>query len=216
MLRAGVVVKLCKMNQKISEYINGCLKSGEHISSERKALLNHLVHYLQNKHNRTQETHLIYICTHNSRRSHFGQVWAQLAAAHFGFHRVKTFSGGTEATRVHANTIAAFIRAGFEVKVSGHAENPNVDLHYGEPKPMLCFSKSYDHTANPQKDFAAIMTCSEAEENCPFIPGAEFRLGTTYADPKAFDGTTDQDKAYDERCRQIATECLYVFSKLKH
>ncbi len=204
------------MNQKISVYLKRCLSAIEGITPERKKQLDQLVAYLQNKHHRAEETHLIYICTHNSRRSHFGQVWAQLAAEYFGFHRVKTFSGGTEVTRVHPNTIAAFQRAGFEVKLSGTPDNPNVELLYEGQQTLLCFSKEYHHSGNPQKDFAAIMTCSEAEENCPFIPGAEFRLGTTYADPKAFDGSPEQNNAYDERCAQIATECLYVFSKLKH
>jgi len=204
------------MNQNISAYIKRCLSAKEKISPERKEVLDRLVVYLQNKHNRKEETQLIYICTHNSRRSHFGQVWAHVAAEYFGFSRVKTFSGGTEATRVHANTIGALQRAGFETNLSGHPENPNVDLQFGGFAPLVCFSKSYDHATNPKKEFAAIMTCSEAEENCPYIPGAEFRLGTTYADPKAFDGTADQDKIYDERCLQIATECFYVFSKLNH
>jgi arsenate reductase len=204
------------MNQKVSEYLNTALTLGSTIPEERKHLLDKLVSYLNAKLSKGQACSLIYICTHNSRRSHFGQVWAQIAAEHFGFLKLNTFSGGTEATGVHANTIAAFRRAGFEANVSGPTENPKVELDYGGQSPIVCFSKVYDHAANPQNQFAAIMTCSEAEENCPFIPGAEFRLGTTYADPKAFDGTADVDKAYDERCLQIATECLYVFSKLKH
>jgi arsenate reductase len=56
------------------------------------------------------------------------------------------------------------------------------------------------------------MTCSDAEENCPFIPGVELRIGTTYEDPKAYDNTLQQDTQYDTRCRQIALETLYVFS----
>jgi protein-tyrosine phosphatase/arsenate reductase len=56
------------------------------------------------------------------------------------------------------------------------------------------------------------MTCSDAEENCPFIPGVDLRIGTTYDDPKAFDGTQLQDEKYQERSSQIALECLYVFS----
>lgn len=209
-------IKHKTVNQILSDYLNRCLSATESISEQRKALLDQLVAYLQKKHNRAEETHLIYICTHNSRRSHFGQVWAQLAAEYFGFHRVKTFSGGTESTRVHPNTIAAFQRAGFEVRLTGNRDNPHVELQYGGQNSLVCFSKTFDHATNPQKDFAAIMTCSEAEADCPYVPGAEFRLGTTYADPKTFDGTQGQDNAYDERCAQIATECIYVFSKLKH
>ena len=77
-----------------------------------------------------------------------------------------------------------------------------------------CFSKLYNDAANPSQNFAAIMTCSDAEENCPFIPGCELRIGTTYNDPKAFDNTVLQDEKYTERSNQIAMECLYVFQNL--
>jgi protein-tyrosine phosphatase/arsenate reductase len=59
------------------------------------------------------------------------------------------------------------------------------------------------------------MTCSDADENCPFIPGVELRIGSTYEDPKAYDGTDLQNEKYIERSLQIARECLYVFSKLR-
>jgi len=47
-----------------------------------------------------------------------------------------------------------------------------------------------------------------------FPKGVELRIGTTYDDPKVFDDTPLQDAKYDERCRQIAIETFYVFSKL--
>lgn len=59
------------------------------------------------------------------------------------------------------------------------------------------------------------MTCSDAEENCPFIPEADIRLLTTYSDPKEFDYTSLQDINYDERCKEIALETFYVFSLIK-
>lgn len=36
-----------------------------------------------------------------------------------------------------------------------------------------------------------------------------------YEAPKAFDGQPDETAKYDERCKQIATETGYVFSKVK-
>jgi arsenate reductase len=59
------------------------------------------------------------------------------------------------------------------------------------------------------------MTCSEAEQNCPFVPGAELRVSTTYEDPKIFDGTKEQDEKYIERSLQIARENLYIFSNIQ-
>ena len=59
------------------------------------------------------------------------------------------------------------------------------------------------------------MTCSHADENCPFIAGAEKRIPITYEDPKKFDNTPEQLAKYNERSLQIATELFYVFSKVK-
>ena len=59
------------------------------------------------------------------------------------------------------------------------------------------------------------MTCSHADENCPFIPGAEIRIPVRYDDPKAFDGTDLMEAKYLERSKEIATEMLYVFSKIR-
>lgn len=157
---------------------------------------------------------MVYVCTHNSRRSHFGQIWAHVAADYFGIENVHTFSGGTEATAFNPNAIAAMERVGFSVKKKLEGTNPIYEVYHSEKaKPSICFSKVYDHPGNPSTDFAAIMTCSDAEENCPFIPGVELRIATTYDDPKAFDQTPRQNEKYDERCRQIAREAFYVFSK---
>ena len=59
------------------------------------------------------------------------------------------------------------------------------------------------------------MTCGDADENCPFIPGCDLRIGTTYFDPKSFDNSILQNEKYTERSNQIAMECLYVFSLIK-
>lgn len=73
----------------------------------------------------------------------------------------------------------------------------------------------YDDAVNPTANFAAIMTCSDAESNCPFIPGVDLRIATTYEDPKAFDHSPEQAAKYLERSNQIAVECLYVFSLIQ-
>jgi protein-tyrosine-phosphatase len=162
------------------------------------------------------DVQLVFICTHNSRRSHFGQVWSQIAAHYYGVRHVKTFSGGTEATAMHTNTVQALIRAGVRAVKKEDGENPVYELAYDDDvTPMHCFSKVYHHETNPVTGFAAIMTCSDAEENCPFIPGVDLRIDTTYDDPKISDGTSQQEETYDERCAQIARECLWVMSQVR-
>ena len=79
--------------------------------------------------------------------------------------------------------------------------------------PAAC--KSTVGAANPEKDFAAVMTCSHADEHCPFIPGATARIALTYDDPKDFDDTPLESEKYRERVMQIGREILYAFSQVK-
>jgi arsenate reductase (thioredoxin) len=191
-------------------------KNFSEIPAERKVILEKIANYISNKKANNQPIQLAYICTHNSRRSHLGQIWAAVAAAYYNISNVQTFSGGTEATAFNENAIKAIAAAGFEVKKTTEGSNPVYHLYFDEENYVTCFSKVYNHDTNPQTNFAAIMTCSDAEENCPFIPGCELRIATTYNDPKAYDGTVLQEEKYIERSNQIGMECLYVFSKVRN
>ena len=156
---------------------------------------------------------LHFICTHNSRRSHLSQIWAQTLAHHFGFE-VETFSGGTEATAFNPNAVAAIERAGFLVDKEGDT-NPRYSVSFSdEVEPMQCFSKKYDEAPNPTAEFAAMMTCSEADAECPIVFGADKKIKLFYRDPKLADGTPEEAATYDERCKQIATEMYFVFNSL--
>ena len=72
-------------------------------------------------------------------------------------------------------------------------------------KPINTFSKVYDHKVNPVTNFAVVMTCSHADENCPFIPGAEKRISVMYEDPKLFDHTVLEKEKY--RGKKFADSC---------
>jgi len=205
------------MINSIKLYLDNLSSEFNQISDSRKDLLNKLSAYIQSKRNQNLPIQLVYICTHNSRRSHFGQVWAKVIADYYQIPSIQTYSGGTEATAFNPNAINALKRIGFEIKQSDQESNPRYEVYHDlSLSPSICFSKVYDHDDNPSDEFAAIMTCSDAEQNCPYIPGAEIRIGTTYDDPKAFDGTPLQDLKYDERCKQIALETLYLFSTITH
>lgn len=204
------------MTDQLKKYCKHLTAEFDLIPPERKVLLEKISSYIRQNQSENKSTNLVYICTHNSRRSHFGQIWSNLAADYFGIANVYTYSGGTEVTAFHPNAIEALKRAGFLVKKKSDAENPVYEIRHDEnAEPTLCFSKLYNHPNNPNTRFAAIMTCSDAEENCPFIPNVELRIATTYNDPKSADNTDRQNDVYDERCRQIARETLYVFAKIK-
>lgn len=204
------------MFQILTDYCGSLTANFNVIAPDRKQLLHKLSEYIQAKLQNNEPINLVFICTHNSRRSHFGQIWAKVAANYYQIPKVNTFSGGTEATAFNINAINALKRTGFKINNNHSGKNPVYTMVYDEQKPAIeCFSKVYNDAVNPEKEFAAIMTCSDAEENCPFIPETDLRISITYDDPKAFDNTLEQDAKYDERCKQIATELFYVFSTLR-
>lgn len=183
------------------------------IPEARKELLNRLTSYLVQKLAANEPVSLNFICTHNSRRSHLGQIWAATAAAYFGLPNIATYSGGTESTAFNPRAVAALKQVGFQIENPGGG-NPHYQVHYASAAPpLVCFSKTFDDSVNPEKQFAAIMTCSDADENCPFIPGAELRLPLTYEDPKIADDTPEEAARYEERLRQIGREILYAFQQ---
>ncbi len=195
------------MNQKIKEYIS---LLDQPIDEPRKQVLEQLVTYIRESKN----PQLNFICTHNSRRSHLSQIWAQVLAHHYGIE-VSTFSGGTEATAFHPNAVAALRRAGLNIPEETE-ENPRYKVSFSEEKePMICFSKTFDDSVNPSTNFAAVMTCSEADAGCPFVPGASLRIKLFYQDPKVADKTPKEAETYDARCAQIANEMKYIFSSIK-
>ena len=183
------------------------------ISESRKVILRKIATYNQEKIAKNETIKLVFVCTHNSRRSHFGQIWGRVAAEYYGIKNVLTYSAGTDATAMHPNTVQALKSMGFEITSDGNIANPLHAVSFDEKQePILCFSKTIDNPSNPSERFAAIMTCSEAEVNCPFVPGAELRISTTYEDPKEFDDTPLQEEKYIERSLQIGLENLFVFS----
>ncbi|MFV8443050.1 protein-tyrosine-phosphatase [Flavobacterium sp. LB2P44] len=186
------------------------------ISDERILTLQPLIDYIQAKTTSHKEVRLNLICTHNSRRSHLAQVWAQTAAAYYGIKNVFCYSGGTETTALFPVVVQTLAQTGFKIKTISEGKNPIYSIKYGDNElPIIGFSKTFDDDFNPQREFAAIMTCSQADGGCPFISGAEKRIPITFEDPKVFDGTPQQAEKYEERSLQIATELFYVFSKIK-
>lgn len=156
---------------------------------------------------------LVFICTHNSRRSHFGQVWAHVAALWYGVPHLCTYSGGTEATAFEPRAIAALRRAGLRVEARDATANPRYLVEFGPAVPGLsCFSKRYDASPNPPVGFVAVMTCAQADAECPVVLGATHRIALPYDDPKAFDGTPGEAGAYDATCAEIAREVLACFA----
>jgi len=185
------------------------------ILEERKTILQPLIDFIQHKVAHQQEIRINFICTHNSRRSHLSQIWAQTIANYFNLKNVFCYSGGTEATALFPMVAETLQNSGFQIQQISKNENPIYSIkHADNEHPVIGFSKKLDDDFNPKANFAAIMTCSQADGGCPFIAGAEKRIPITFEDPKIFDNTPQQAEKYKERSLQIATELYYVFSQI--
>lgn len=197
------------MNPLILETIS---KLQQTISGERKKVLHPLVDYIISKKSRVESIRLNFICTHNSRRSHLSQIWAQTMAYHFGIKDINCYSGGTESTAMFPKVVETLVHQGFNIQKLSETENPIYAVKFAQDEAtIICFSKEYSNNFNPKKNFGAIMTCNNADEGCPLVIGAEARFPIKYDDPKAFDGTELQTQKYAERSLEIASEMFWVF-----
>lgn len=200
-----------KLNYQLQTYCSEIENDFALIPETRQQELAELGDYISKKIKAGEVVKLTVICTHNSRRSHIGQLWLAAAANYYGMNNLTTYSGGTEATAFNPRAVAAMRRAGFYISGDETEKNPRYTATLGEGiEEITLFSKKYDDPANPQQGFAAIMVCSDADEACPFIPGADKRFAIRYDDPKASDGTPAEAATYDERCRQIGREMLFA------
>jgi arsenate reductase (thioredoxin) len=189
----------------------------DQIPAERQEALKKVASHIRSRVQAGESSQLTFICTHNSRRSHLSQIWAQTAAAHYQVPGVKTFSGGTEATACNERTIATLHRAGFLITNSTPSQkNPVYLVRYSPTaEPLRAFSKVYSSEGNPSLDFVALMTCDSADKNCPLVRGSALRIAIPYVDPKVSDGTEAEARTYDERSRQIAREMFYLMQQAK-
>ena len=205
------------MFPEISDYVEKRIAEFNVIPEERRQTLDTLAKYIRGSASPSQARKITFVCTHNSRRSHFSQVWAQVAAAHFGLRNVETFSGGTEATAFNPRSVAALERCGFRIETGDPSiENPHYSVRFKNTgKPLVCFSKVFDQSPNPKSGFCAVMTFSQADKSCPNVAGSELRIAIPFDDPKVADGTPSESAKYDQRCAQIAREMLYVMDKAR-
>ena len=202
------------MNLKIREII--AQLSTERISEERKRILQPLIEFISSKITKNEEVRLNFICTHNSRRSHLSQIWAQTMANYYQIENVFCYSGGTEATAMFPKISETLTNQGFEILKLSETENPVYAVKFAENEhAVICFSKKYDDDFNPKSAFAAILTCDSADENCPIVYGAEAKIPIKYEDPKKSDGTPEMNETYFNRSLEIATEMKFVFENLR-
>jgi len=186
------------------------------VEANRTKLLKKIALQIASELKENREVNLNYICTHNSRRSQLAQVWSSYATNYFKLPNIQSFSGGTAVTSFHRNTVKTLQEVGFKFQILEFShQNPEYLISYENSlNPILGFSKLYfdEHIKKP---FIAITTCSNADENCPFIADAVQRFHLPFNDPKNFDNTLYKSEKYLETTKQIAGEIHFIFDLIK-
>ncbi|MGY6649991.1 hypothetical protein [Wenyingzhuangia sp. IMCC45574] len=186
------------------------------LANNREILLEKIANKIADTIKEKGNVNINFICTHNSRRSQFSQIWAYYAMEYFGIDTGNSFSSGTAVTAFHGNTIKALEHCGFKFSLEEFShKNPKYIINYkGATKEVLGFSKLIENEIN-QSPFIAITTCDHADKNCPVIIDAEERFHLPYADPKTSDGASDQKETYINSSMLIAGEIGFIFKKVK-
>jgi arsenate reductase len=114
-----------------------------------------------------EKARVLFLCTHNSARSQMAEgMLRSLAGDHF-----EVYSAGTEATHVRPLAIRAMDEIGIDI--SGQ-ESKTLERYLREP---------FDYV---------ITVCDDANEACPFFPGAQSRLHWSIEDPSKVEGSEDE------------------------
>ena len=114
-----------------------------------------------------ERARVLFLCTHNSARSQMAEgLLRQLAGERF-----EVMSAGTEATHIRPLAIKAMDEIGIDI--SGQ-ESKTLDRYLQEP---------FDHV---------ITVCDDANEACPFFPGAQSRLHWSFEDPSKAEGSEEE------------------------
>lgn len=204
-----------KLLPALRPYVTEVSNDLDAVPAERKVMLNQIATDITTQLKAGKAANLTFICTHNSRRSHMSQIWAQTAAYYYGLNKVHAYSGGTQVTACNCRTVTAMRRVGFDIQDATTGDNPVYLVRYAEDRPVIrAYSKLYNADDNPKRDFIAMMTCSAADKSCPIVEGAVSRYAIHYVDPRLCDDTPTETTAYNERCREIAREMFFIMAEV--
>lgn len=205
-----------RMLTRLQTTIDGLSKEFDQINPFRKKYLEVIARFIHDDLARRGETNILFICEHNSRRSHIAQIWAQTAAFYYGHSRIRCYSGGMKETAFYGSALEAIRKSGFLVEQRNESSNPAYEVFYSwQSSPSMIFSKKYDDPHNPQSNFMAIVTCSQMREVKSEVKGADRRFSLLYKDPREKEGTPEETEIYTERNRQIGRDMLYLFRYIK-
>ena len=204
------------MRKILKKYIKIIIKDiGADLEKNRKEKLIELAQTIRNTYKNENNVKIIFICTHNSRRSQFSHAWAYVSSLYFKLDFIKPFSGGTEIDTVNLNVINSLISSGLKIEKTHKGKAIYLLKLFKKDKGINLYSKVYNSKLNPSKHFIAIMTCSDADQMCPVIKGAEKKVSLPYSDPRVSDNTGLEKEVYNQTCSIIAKEMFYLMKQVK-
>lgn len=208
---------------KIRQYADLLTTQFDLIEEPHRAAVDELVTWISTNYQSGKPLDVIVVCTGNSRRSILGSTLGNIAAAYYGLPNIRFYSGGTHPSAFNLRTVAALKEIGVEIEQlgkeaprgsSGEA-NPIYRVQWGKGMETIEFSKLYSDAQNPQRGFAAIMVCSQADAECPMVKGAGKRISAPYLDPKEYDGAAFEAAKYAERRDDIGRFMLNVLMQVR-
>ena len=209
-------IQLSAQNYYLNDQIKSLQKEAHLIPEERKEILVEIAQEISKQLEDKGESSVIFVCTHNSRRSQLSELWMRAAAQHYKIDQLQSFSGGTEVSAFNKRMVDALIRTGFYILKKEEQVNPSYYARLDQNEsPVRMFSKKYDDPYNPQGDFIAVMVCAQADKECPFVPGADARIALPYEDPKYADNTPEEQAVYDAKVQEIGREIIFMVRALK-
>ena len=114
-----------------------------------------------------EKKRILFLCTHNSARSQM----AEGLLRHLAGDRFEAMSAGTEATHVRPLAVRAM-------------EEIGIDISGQESKTLARYlHEAFDYV---------ITVCDDANEACPFFPGAAKRLHWSVEDPSKAEGLEEE------------------------
>jgi arsenate reductase (thioredoxin) len=114
-----------------------------------------------------EKTRVLFLCTHNSARSQMAEGLLRDLAG----DRFEVFSAGTEATHVRPLAIRTMEEIGVDIS---RQESKTLDRYLDQP---------FDYV---------ITVCDDANEACPYFPGAMSRLHWSFEDPSKAEGSEEE------------------------
>ena len=206
-----------KFYSKLQEYCVILTQEFNKIPGERKDQLNELAGYISENLTKKEPVQILFVCTNNSRRSQFAEIWAQTAAYYYGLKNISSYSGGIQQTAINYMIIESLKRAGFSVTASEvYSENPVYLVSPGRRwKDIFVFSKKIDYWNNPNGHFACVYCSKNLINNNMKIPGSIQTIELPYDNVKIFDNSPGGNLKNDKICKEIGREMFYVMHVVK-